>query len=118
MKHTTISDAGKADANSSPKTDGSADGSTEGKPSGVTALIAETEALRTLLREAHQQASPFLVHIKRHRKQALAVQATLASLRHCSILRHDCRSQVAPTPSGRGCFASSSQGEMQPCPCD
>jgi hypothetical protein len=118
MKNTTISDAGTADANSSPHTDGSADGSAEGEASGVTTLIAETEALRTLLREAHQQASRLLVHIKRRRKQAHALQGTLASLRHCNTLRHDCRSQEIPTRSGRGCFASSSQGEMQPCPCD
>ena len=81
MKNPTITDAANEDTSGSHKTNGSSDGIAEGKASGITALIAETEALRTLLRDAHSQTSRLLVHIKRHKKQAHAVQATLASLR-------------------------------------
>ena len=81
MKNQPVTNTVNDDVNGSPKANGSADGVDNAKASGIATLIAETEALRTLLREAHNQTSRLLVHIKRHKKQAHAVQATLASLR-------------------------------------
>jgi hypothetical protein len=48
---------------------------------GYSALIAEAEALKALLRDVYARANGLLLSIKRQRKQAHAVQATLANLR-------------------------------------
>jgi hypothetical protein len=48
---------------------------------GISALIAEAEALKTLLRDAFGRSNQLVMAIKRHKKQAHVVQATLASLR-------------------------------------
>lgn len=48
---------------------------------GIGGLIAEAEALKTLLHDAYGRSHQLLVAVKRHRKQAQTVQATLASLR-------------------------------------
>ena len=48
--------------------------------SGLDVLLAEAEALRSSLRDAYARSNQLLLAIKRHKKQAYAVRATLASL--------------------------------------
>jgi hypothetical protein len=48
---------------------------------GLDALLAEAEGLKTSLRDAYTRTNQLLLAIKRHKKQAHAVRATLASLR-------------------------------------
>jgi hypothetical protein len=69
MKNQTITDLANEEDNGSHKVNGSSEGIAEGKASGITALISEAEALRTMLRDAHTQTGRLLVHIKRHKKQ-------------------------------------------------
>lgn len=53
---------------------------------GLAALLVEAEALRVLLRDASTRSSQLLLAIKRQKKQAHAVRATLASLRQLQHL--------------------------------
>ena len=48
--------------------------------SGISALIAEAEALKGILRDAFNRSRQLISAIRRHKKQAHAVQATLESL--------------------------------------
>ena len=48
---------------------------------GLDALLAEAEALKTSLRDAYARTNQLLLAIRRHKRQAHAVRATLASLR-------------------------------------
>ena len=48
---------------------------------GLDALLTEAEALKSSLRDAYARTNQLLLAIKRHKKQAHAVRATLASLR-------------------------------------
>jgi hypothetical protein len=49
--------------------------------SGLDALLVEAEALKSSLRDAYARSNQLLLALKRHKKQAHAVRATLASLR-------------------------------------
>ena len=53
---------------------------------GLDALLAEAEALKTSLQDAYARTNQLLLAIKRHKKQAQAVRATLASLRQLQHL--------------------------------
>jgi hypothetical protein len=48
---------------------------------GINAVIAEVEELKNVLRDAYGRTSKLATAIRRQKKQAQAVQATLASLR-------------------------------------
>ena len=65
---------------SNPETNGSASpAASNGSSTG--SLSAEAEALRTVLHDAYLRSSKLVVAIKRQRKQAQAVQSTLAALK-------------------------------------
>ena len=49
--------------------------------SNLGSLIAEAEALRTMLHDAYLRSGKLLLTIKRQRKQAHIVQSTLAALK-------------------------------------
>jgi hypothetical protein len=53
---------------------------------GLDGLLAEAEALKTSLRDAYARTNQLLLVIKRQKKQAQAVRATLASLRQLQHL--------------------------------
>ena len=54
---------------------------TEANGTAIKTLMVEAEALKTLLRSAFSQTNKLLAAVRKHRKQAQAVQSTLASLR-------------------------------------
>ena len=72
-----------------PRTNASTNGQpVQPKPEaeGVEALIEEAEALKAVLKDAAARAGELIASLKRHRKQARAVQTTLASLRELQTI--------------------------------
>lgn len=60
----------------------------EARP-GLAALVAEAEALREVLRDAHGRAGRLCAALKQHRRQSHAVRSTLQSLRQLQRLDID-----------------------------
>jgi hypothetical protein len=55
------------------------------RPGGLGSLIAEAEALRTLIHEAGTRTARLLAALKQQRRQSQAVRAAVASLRQLQL---------------------------------
>jgi hypothetical protein len=77
------------DRRTNPMPEPSTNGRTPANPSpekgGIDDLIAEAEALRTLLSDASTRAGRLLAALKQHRRQARAVRAAVNSLRQLPL---------------------------------
>jgi hypothetical protein len=76
--------SGHHDLHETPGTNGT-EAPSATTPTGLAALIQETEALHQTLGVARRQIGRLIVALRRHRKQERLVSATLASLRQLKL---------------------------------
>ena len=60
--------------------------SDNGQPTSFSALVAEAEAIRDVLRDAYARSSRLVVALRRQRKQSKIVRETLANLRQLQTI--------------------------------
>lgn len=72
---------GHANGNGAGRRTVSKDAQPETKGASLSALIAEAQSLKEVLRDVHGRSSRLLAALKRHKRQSRLMQTTLASLR-------------------------------------